>query len=235
MVRGVFVSISYKLSFIILGLVAAAALAVGATIDRGSRDLIESLEVRKLSRVVELHAAHLDDALQRLRADLETLQHAPLLTRTAAATDAEFEAAWSDPSHRAQVADLFHIFHALQQDDTQVRVIRGDEAGGELVRVDRRGEELVRVPTADLQDEGDSLYVKHGRTLNAGEVWLSPVSLNRERGAITANAMEGEEKRCRAAGCDDYATKPIPREQLKQTVARWVVPDTREQPAQHAA
>ncbi|MCC6783268.1 MAG: response regulator [Planctomycetes bacterium] len=36
--------------------------------------------------------------------------------------------------------------------------------------------------------------------------------------ALTANAMEGDEARCLAAGCDGYATKPIQRAELVQTM-----------------
>ena len=39
--------------------------------------------------------------------------------------------------------------------------------------------------------------------------------------AITANAMAGDEERCRAAGMNDYVTKPIDRARLLSTVARW--------------
>ena len=39
--------------------------------------------------------------------------------------------------------------------------------------------------------------------------------------AITANAMAGDDRRCLAAGMNDYVTKPIDRARLLGTVARW--------------
>jgi CheY-like chemotaxis protein len=39
--------------------------------------------------------------------------------------------------------------------------------------------------------------------------------------AITANAMAGDEERCRAAGMNDYVTKPIDRARLLSKVVEW--------------
>jgi PAS domain S-box-containing protein len=40
--------------------------------------------------------------------------------------------------------------------------------------------------------------------------------------ALTAHAMKGADNECRAAGMDDYLSKPIDREQLQKTLARWL-------------
>jgi CheY-like chemotaxis protein len=40
--------------------------------------------------------------------------------------------------------------------------------------------------------------------------------------ALTAHAMKGADNECRAAGMDDYLSKPIDRSQLQQSLTRWL-------------
>jgi signal transduction histidine kinase/ActR/RegA family two-component response regulator len=40
--------------------------------------------------------------------------------------------------------------------------------------------------------------------------------------AVTANAMVGDAERCRAAGMDDYVSKPISVRELRRVLARWL-------------
>ena len=44
--------------------------------------------------------------------------------------------------------------------------------------------------------------------------------------AMTANAMKGDEEKCREAGMDDYITKPVDPEVLLNTLKRWLLSDT---------
>ncbi len=43
--------------------------------------------------------------------------------------------------------------------------------------------------------------------------------------ALTANAMKGDAEQCRAAGMDDFVSKPIDRNQLFKALRRWIPPE----------
>jgi signal transduction histidine kinase/DNA-binding response OmpR family regulator len=49
--------------------------------------------------------------------------------------------------------------------------------------------------------------------------------------AVTANAMAGEDERCRAAGMDGYLSKPVSRGRLRATLQRWLHGDNATSPA----
>jgi len=64
----------------------------------------------------------------------------------------------------------------------QVRFLSAD--GMEVVRIDRRDGRIYTVPAEELQNKADRYYVQEGLEHESGQVYVSPLDLNIERGQV---------------------------------------------------
>ncbi len=77
---------------------------------------------------------------------------------------------------------IYITFLVTHPDYLQLRYL--DETGQELVRAERRGNQAIVIPADDLQNKSTSDYFIETMTLAEGDVYISPLNLNREYGEI---------------------------------------------------
>jgi len=87
---------------------------------------------------------------------------------------------------RKNVETVFTAMLKNKPRGVQLRFLGPAPEGRELIRVDRSGpnRSIRVVPDAELQAKGDRPYFKQTIALKPGEIYVSEVDLNRERGAI---------------------------------------------------
>lgn len=86
-----------------------------------------------------------------------------------------------DSSLEELISRLTQIFVSVaeeRQTYTQLRLI--DKNGKEVVRVDSDGRKTAVIENKDLQDKSDRYYFIEAMKLNLGEIYISPLDLNRE-------------------------------------------------------
>lgn len=83
---------------------------------------------------------------------------------------------------RRRLETIFVAFLQNNREYEQLRVLNAE--GMELVRVDRHAGGVHVIPDASLQNKHDRDYFKASQTLQKGEIYTSPITLNREFGKI---------------------------------------------------
>lgn len=81
-----------------------------------------------------------------------------------------------------ETTESLALFSQAKKVYDQIRYL--DITGMELCRVDRVGDYGIVVPSDRLQFKGDRYYAAEGLTLTKGEIYISPLDLNKERGKI---------------------------------------------------
>lgn len=88
-----------------------------------------------------------------------------------------------DEKIQTELADTFASMLVLNPEYFQIRLITAANFGKELVRIDRDRFAPLRVSGEDLQEKGHYPYVFETLKLRDGEIYLSDIVLNHERGA----------------------------------------------------
>ncbi|MCP5305538.1 MAG: PAS domain S-box protein [Chromatiaceae bacterium] len=108
-----------------------------------------------------------------------SLDHLRSLATESATTDA------LDRPNPRNLQALEHSFLALARRNPHYHQVRWlDQHGSERLRIERDDDEPYAVAAADLQDKSDRYYVTAANRLLAGEMYVSRIDLNVERGSV---------------------------------------------------
>jgi signal transduction histidine kinase len=165
-----------------------AACVTGLIFWRLDSQLVQA-KVDELQRETAVQSTHFSDQIRELVRDTRILSNTPpvqglIRSRKNAGTDplTGFETStWQD-----QLVAIFLSVLQHKPDYDQIRYIGIEDDGREIIRVDRRGEEggPRRVAESDLQRKGNEPYLDRTLAQAPGEVYISSINLNRERGVI---------------------------------------------------
>ncbi|PKM43836.1 MAG: hypothetical protein CVV05_13360 [Gammaproteobacteria bacterium HGW-Gammaproteobacteria-1] len=132
-------------------------------------DKIRSAELSQIVPPAQLLNRDIDSVLS----DLMILAHADELARYVAQPDRQA---------RQRVERLFALFSREKRIYDQIRYL--DDTGMERVRINFHGGTATVTPPEELQDKSARYYFTEVRRLNAGTVFVSPLDLNVEHGAL---------------------------------------------------
>ena len=187
--RGTMSKLSTRLTLAIVTMVIFTAVAMEFVTYRGIEVAIFPRAIDGIDRQVRLLASDLENYMGGARADVQSFRATASLAGIMRSrrnggldpVDDTSEAVW-----RARMANLFAAELKAKPTYLQFRLIGVDDGGRELVRVDRSGPggSIRIVPDNELQQEGGRDYVVDTMRLPLGEIYLSPIDLNREHGAV---------------------------------------------------
>jgi PAS domain S-box-containing protein len=182
-------TLTTRLAIAMILLVAIAVSAVGWLSYRSLEQALLPGVLDRIETHSKLVAADLQSYVRGARADIATFSSRAVVRGMVTAhfnggmdpVDHLSESAWQAGLLTRLVVEL-----GSKPAYSQFRFIGVDDGGRELVRVDRSGPNgAVRVvPDAELQREGERPYFKETIKLAENEIYVSPIDLNQENGAV---------------------------------------------------
>ncbi len=147
--------------------------------ERISEDFFRDMTIVGINETRSIEAE-----VSRLRRDVLTMANVPVVRRYIAALGEDSATASEADYWRRSVIEMFAAFMQVNPEFMQVRLIGVANNGRELVRINQDKAALEVVADHKLQEKGDRDYFRAAITRQAGEIYLSPLNLNREFGAV---------------------------------------------------
>jgi PAS domain S-box-containing protein len=180
-----------------IAMVAIAIIAAGAVAVIAARSIESELipvRTERLALHASLFAGDLEHYADAARADILAFTESVALraiVRALGAGGIDPQSGTTAASQRQEFSRRLLKELIVKPSYYQFRVIGVADGGRELIRIDRGGPQGAPriVPDGELQRQGHAGYLSEGIRTAAGEVYVSPVELNREAGAIAEPAV----------------------------------------------
>nr|WP_241737591.1 response regulator [Neptunicella marina] len=173
--------------FIVTFVVFSTAVVISHFQFSSERKWIYQLFNQQLESSAERGAVYLQDQINNSIEDLNMLTGIPPVSGYIRALNNNDQDPIRGESTEEWLTRMSTIFRELLRSHpsyTQVRFISATDNGKELARVDRIAGQLTRVKDSQLQNKGQYNYVTETLQLPEGNVYISPINLNREFGQI---------------------------------------------------
>ncbi len=168
---------------ILMAMTAAVYFAIG----RYERDRLTAAYSARMVGSAALRSEILSVQINRIKSDvrfLSGIQTIIGLTRTISNHGVDPQGHTTTALWKQRLQSTFTEFAVENPDLAQLRFIGVADNGRELVRVQRSDGRVVVVPDDQLQDKAGRDYFQNAIRLNAGQVSVSAITLNREHGEI---------------------------------------------------
>lgn len=139
---------------------------------------------RDLAHLSQQQEQRFNQVLQDLRADVLSLSESAVMERLKVEPSQLDRLLQVSPDELQLLQDHFVSLAKDHPEYWQIRLISAFGKGKELVRVENRGQRVDVIANDHLQAKGHRAYVKSTLQLARGEVYLSPINLNKEHGSV---------------------------------------------------
>ncbi|MGF7133508.1 diguanylate cyclase (GGDEF)-like protein [Paraburkholderia sp. EB58] len=173
--------LTFKLSLLLACIGVVASGATGFYAYHANRTMLVHEAEQNLLTSTELLGERFSVAIDDVAADAQVLAMLP-----SAGEVAQFDNGSGTNAARERLAKVFGSFMANHPEYLQIRLIARQHYGRELIRFDRNAQNAVRVEASGLQEKGQFAYVFDTLALPPRGIYISPITVNHEHGAHSA-------------------------------------------------
>jgi diguanylate cyclase len=171
-------NIGFKLGFLLAAFGILATSLTGYYFYSSSRNMLTRAAERDLLTATQVVGRNMKIIIDVIAEDAQLLAAIPVTGEVFNSPD-ELAA----ERDKKILADTFSAMLSAHPEYFQIRLISPSQNGLELVRVDRNGKKLTRVSGENLQEKGHYPYVFDTARLARGDIYLSDITINHEKGA----------------------------------------------------
>lgn len=171
-------SIGFKLGFLLAAFGILATSLTGYYFYSSSRNMLTRAAERDLLTATQVVGRNMKIIIGVIAEDAQLLAAIPVTGEVFKSPDEQVA-----ERDKKVLADTFSAMLSAHPEYFQIRLISASQNGLELVRVDRNGKRLTRVSGENLQEKGHYPYVFDTARLARGDIYLSDITINHEKGA----------------------------------------------------